>query len=432
MMIDKIKNILSDNSDIDDWKIVEQTISSDELFFVRKSLDMNRAKEVHHFHVTVYKDFEEDGVKYRGSSLVKIHPSMSADEIKSAVDEAVFAAGFVKNRYYPIAEPSDDNPVPLQNNEFSDESQPGLVDSILKADSMENGWINSWELFLSRIHTRIMNSKGVDISFKNNKGSFEFITNWKGNSEEIELYKYLEFAKPDPAFLSNSVVNMLNDARERANAKNTTPSGNMAVLLTGESVVDIFRYYYMQSSARYAYEKTSTIKTGENIQGEKPIGDLISLTLQPSLQDSAESAPFDEDGVSLKPVTIFDRGVLKRYWGDIRYSYYLGVEPTGIIKNMTAGTGSKSIAELKSGPCLEVSIFSDFQMDPVSGDFGGEIRLGWYFDGEKSTPITGGSISGNLNALQKEMYFSKETQKINNFAGPKAIKLMNISVSGQE
>lgn len=432
MMIDRIKSILSNSGSISAWKIVEQNISSDEFFFIRKNLDMNRAKEVRHFNVTVYRDFEEDGVKYRGSSSVKIHPSMSEDEIKSAVDGAVFASGFVRNRYYPLAEPSDYPVLSEQDDRTSSEIVSKIIEESAKADSMNDGWINSSELFIDHVYTRIVNSNGVDVSFTGSRGSFEFITNWKKDFEEIELYKYLGFAKPDPAFISSSIVNMLNDAGERATAQDATPSGNMTVLLTGEPAASLFSYYYMQSSARYSYEKTSTIKIGENIHGENPSGDTVTLTLEPTLQDSSESAPFDEDGVPLKSVKIFDRGVLKRYWGNTRYSYYLGSEPTGIIKNIKIEPGSKSTTELKSSPYLEASIFSDFQIDNVTGDFGGEIRLGWYYDGEKTIPVTGGSISGNMNSVQKEMYFSKETQKINNFIGPKTIKLLNVSVSGQK
>ena len=71
-----------------------------------------------------------------------------------------------------------------------------------------------------------------------------------------------------------------------------------------------------------------------------------------------------------------------------------------------------------------------FQMDPLTGDFGGEIRLGWYFDGEVTKPITGGSISGNIKEVESEMYLSSETQRSNNFSGPKTIELHNISLAG--
>jgi len=71
-------------------------------------------------------------------------------------------------------------------------------------------------------------------------------------------------------------------------------------------------------------------------------------------------------------------------------------------------------------------------MDGLTGNFGGEIRLGWYFDGSNTIPVTGGSISGNIKDLQKEMYLSKELQKDNNFVGPKIVKLLNVSVAGIE
>ena len=47
-------------------------------------------------------------------------------------------------------------------------------------------------------------------------------------------------------------------------------------------------------------------------------------------------------------------------------------------------------------------------------------------------PVTGGSISGNINELQNELFLSKELQKDNKFEGPKVIKLLNVTVAGIE
>ena len=71
-------------------------------------------------------------------------------------------------------------------------------------------------------------------------------------------------------------------------------------------------------------------------------------------------------------------------------------------------------------------------MDTITGDFAGEIRLGWYKDGDKLIPVTGGSISGNINEVHKEMYLSKEVQKLNNFIGPYSVKLFNVNIAGVE
>lgn len=63
---------------------------------------MDRAKNVHHFSLTVYKDFEEEGNKYKGSSTTNIYPTMGDRELEKAIDDAAFAAQFDKNPYYPL------------------------------------------------------------------------------------------------------------------------------------------------------------------------------------------------------------------------------------------------------------------------------------------------------------------------------------------
>lgn len=431
-MIDSIKKMLGNANNIDDWKIVFRNINSDELFFIRKGLDMDRAKDVEHIELVIYKDFIENGVKYRGSSSVKIHPAMDEAEIKNAIEAAAFAAGFVKNKYYPVALPQNGN-AKIPDNSDSDfgELLPSVVNAIFKDDVFEDGGINSAELFMKRIHTRILNSRGVDISYETLFGELELITNWKGPAEEVELYKHLEFAGFNPDLLCENTREMLAISRERAYASPTPISGNCTVLLTGESVTNLFNYYYMHSGASLAYERISTVRPGDCIQGTSVSGDLINMSLDPCIEDSSESAPYDNDGFPLEPVTIIEKGILKRYWGSIRYCSYLGVEPTGVIGNIIIDGGSKSINDMKAMPYLEILVFSDFQMDPVTGSFGGEIRLGRYYDGSSTISVTGGSISGNIKDVEKEMYFSRELQKNNNYTGPKAVQLFNISVSGQ-
>lgn len=89
--------------------------------------------------------------------------------------------------------------------------------------------------------------------------------------------------------------------------------------------------------------------------------------------------------------------------------------------------GEKTLEELENAPYLELHYFSDFQMDEWTGDFGGEIRLGIYFDGEKEIYVTGGSISGNIKDV--DMYLSKDMQTKDNYICPKAIKLLGVTIA---
>ena len=88
--------------------------------------------------------------------------------------------------------------------------------------------------------------------------------------------------------------------------------------------------------------------------------------------------------------------------------------------------------DFKKETYLEIDPFSDFTTNGLTEEFSGEISLSRYFDGEKTIPVTGGSISGNINQLQNEIFLSKELQKDNNFEVPRLIKLLNVTVSGIE
>jgi predicted Zn-dependent protease len=225
---------------------------------------------------------------------------------------------------------------------------------------------------------------------------------------------------------------MLSMSMGRANAKPMPSLGKHMVLFTGESARELLKYYCTQASVSMVYEGVSTAKLNESVQGEDVKGDYINMKLDPFIENSVASAPYDNDGYPLMPVNIIENGILKSFWGNTQYSYYMNVKPTGNIKNVVVEGGSKSIAEFKKEPYLELVSFSNFQMDPFTGDFGGEVRLGWYFDGEKTIPVTGGAVTGNIKEVQQEMYLSKELQIDNDFVGPKTIQLFNVSVAGKE
>ncbi len=434
-MIDSLKKTLFNRKDISGWKLRLIDTESQELFYVGKSLDMNRCKNVEHLELTIYIDYEENGIKYRGSSTTEIHPTFTRDEIREAIDSTVFAASLIKNDYYPLVKPYEKDLETMASNV----SEKPLVkwiapvtDAIFKADVYSKGCINSAEIFLDKTCTRILNSEGVNVEFTNYSGIVEFIVNWKEDGEEIELYKNIEFSDFSAKDITNKVNEMLQLARYKAGAGMTPKLKKSIVLLTGEPVKTLLNYYYSQANAETVYDKLSNFIIGKNVQGDSIEGDLINITLTKNLIGSTKSVPYDDDGFPISDVKLIEKGILKRYWGSNRYCYYLGLEPTGNIENIVVQGGSRSIKELKEEPYLELLAFSDFQIDELTGDFAGEIRLGWYYDGITAVPITGGSISGNLMRVHKKIFLSKELQQDNNFIGPKTIKLFDINVAGIE
>ena len=440
-MLDRIINILKANKDLSDWKIVQSQTEANELFLIKKQIDMPRSKYINNIMVTVYKDFEEEGKKFRGSSTVSIHPTMTDEEISTAVNDVAFSASFIKNQYYTIPDKSDiqiNSVVSTFDSAPLVEWMPKIKDALYKYDNYDKGYINSSELFLNKSIITILNSRGVHHSFVSYKGQIELISSWKGISEEVELYKELMFSDYDPEALANAAKESLEMSMERADTKPTPALEDFTVILTGEPVAEVLKNYYVRSNAQSVYQHVSTAKLLESIQGENIQGDMINLTIDPTLRNSVASAPVDDDGVVLTAHRIIENGVLQKYWGSNQYCHYLNVPSTGRISNLVFEGGSKTIEEMRSTPHLEIAAFSDFGIDTMTGDFAGEIRLGWYYDGKTRVAVSGGSISGNLNNVHANMYLSKELQQCTakeifqplGYKGPKALMMQNISIAG--
>ena len=131
---------------------------------------------------------------------------------------------------------------------------------------------------------------------------------------------------------------------------------------------------------------------------------------------------------------LLDMGILKTIHGTNRFCRYLETEPTGEYGKLRCDNeGSLSWEELKKGPCLWAVNFSDFQMDPMSGYFGGEIRLAYLIEADgRVIPVTGGSVSGLLLEKQGEMLFSQERYTSSRYEGPYGLRIKDVSVAGVE
>ncbi|MGP1437682.1 MAG: metallopeptidase TldD-related protein [Treponema sp.] len=429
-MKEKIIKLLKENRDLSAYSIVFSNTVSKEVFFVKDKLDMNRGKEVFHVLLTVYKDFELEGKKYRGSASCKISPQDDEAVICQKITDSVFAAGFVKNDWYPL--PKAINGTCSEGKQLQAKA---LLDSIVKmkncvyAKNETQANINSVEFFASSSFIEVINSEGVDVCFIENKNETEVITDAKG-TEEVEIYGYEAYGDINEASLKETVEEQLKNTQERAIAKKAEHIDSINVILRGSAVSSFFGFYTTQASSINVYTGQSRAKIGENFQGEVK-GDSISISLEPNMENAVHAASYDTEGNYLKRTVLYDAGVVSTYHGNLRYAHYLGIEATGTIANTEVKAGTLSYQQdMKAKPYVEILMFSDFFMDATTGNFGGEFRLARYFDGKEVHIITGGSISGNMFKVQSEMYFSKELMSKDSYKGPKAVFLPNMEIVG--
>ena len=133
--------------------------------------------------------------------------------------------------------------------------------------------------------------------------------------------------------------------------------------------------------------------------------------------------------MSLKDTCVIQNGIAVSTFGSSRYGQYLGVDrPTGNLRCLQAAPGSMSEADMKAAPYIECVSLSGLQLDLYNDYIGGEIRLAYYYDGEKTLPITGITMSGSLKKALASMRFSNHMITEGAYEGPSLLCLQGITV----
>ena len=412
-------------SNVSDFVIQEKNTQSQEVFFVEKKLDMGRAKNVTHTTVTVYVDSEDK--KFRGSATKEIHPTSTKEEMKREIENAIFAASYVKNPWHPVAEAAEYEGENLDVN-LSDELVK-LTKAMLAVKAKENEKLNSFEIFVNKKRTHILNSKGVDVSFSSFDCEIEVVINASEDKHEIELIKILNFANKDTEEITKEVEAMFESGHARLAAAPTKQNEHATVLLTGDDLPIFFRYFLEHTNAMYQYMGVARAKIGEKFIGDG--ADPLTIVAKPILEGSTHNVPYDGDGKLVKEKNLFVDGVCKSFWGSVQHAHYLGLEDASSVNNVVVSGGTMSLEDMKKIPHLEITDFSAFTMDPIGGNFGGEIRLGYEYDGENRKPVAGGSLSANYTEVLKNIQISKETKQINHCEVPCAVLLRDVVVAGE-
>lgn len=432
-MISNLLNILKSDERLYGWNVKVTTTSSYQLFFIRQQLDMNREVVVDDYDVTIFIK-EENRVRTKvGSTSFKIYSTMSDDEVKAKLDEQISLCKYTLNQGYTLPKKVNLKPVTKEKS-FAGYSLKEAAfiaaDALFEADKYHDGYINSSEIFVDFEEIRFFDSNGNIFLYTKESGKIEIVVTWKSKSEEVELYKFFEFDRLDSSFIQSKANELLLEARDRVMASNTPELTNYKVLLSNEYVKEFFNYFVNKTKTDYIYAHMSDYDVSYHIQKKNNKSDLLTIRLEPTIKNSTKGAPFDSDGVALKKLPIIEKGIVKTLWGSNSKSQYLNKQVHGNYQNVIVNAGTLTKDDLIDENYLEVVSLSDFSIDPITGDFGSEIRLAYlYSKGKERQIVTGGSISGNVNLSLDTLRFTNETVQHNNYIGPKKVLLDKIQVN---
>jgi PmbA protein len=421
-MTDKIIELLK-NSGADAWEVTDKCTEGWEFYFIKHQLDQNRVRDVEHIEVTVHRKLE-DG-KLLGSASQEIAPTASEAEAKKIIDNLFERASYVKNPYYELNKKTVESDI----KSFDPEQMArDFIEAMQQVPETSGEDINSYEIFAESCKRRYVNSEGIDVTVCYPSSTVEVVVNARNEEHEIELYRLYTAGTCDKENLVKEISNTLKYGKDRLVAQPTPSVGKAAVLFPTQDSTQIFKWFAIKMNAAMKYRGISNFEIGKPVV-EGAVGDTITITAVKELPNSSKNTPVDSEGAQVRDMDIIRENVPVSFWGDAQFRYYLGVDAF-IASNFKAEGGKLTESEIRTGTYLEPVEFSDFSVDMVTGDIAGEIRLAYWHDGEKVTPVTGGSVSGNLAELVKNIKLSKELRQYDTCLIPSVTKLEGVTVTG--
>lgn len=414
-MTERILALLNENPQVADYRLNTVKTESYEMFFVHRSLETVRSTDTVSRKVTVFT--EADGKL--GDATFSVYASYTDGDIRREIASACKRAALAGNEPYALPaeetlmRESDSN---LKNYEPA-ELAAAIADAVFTADCQEGGSINALEVFLYRDTVTVQNSRGIHKTEVRYHAMVEAIPTWNGPEESVELYEAYSFTEFDPRAVREEIATRMVEVRDRMAALPPATKLSCPVVLGAPELEELFASLAHELSYAGVYNHTAAFREGDDLQ-KGAVGDRFTVTMCGAIKGSVRSAAFDSDGTALLDAEVIRDGVAVGSFGSARYASYLGKTPTGSLGCLRVQTGSATEEERRQAPYFRCASMSGLQLDIYNDYIGGEVRLAYYFDGEREIPLTGVSISGKLSDALASIRLSQTSTVHRGYCGP--------------
>ena len=382
--------LLKKSKKLDGFKVNTNLIETSELFFVHKKLETVRHTKTSNVKATVYVNHDD----FFGQADFTVYASNTEDEIKAKIEMGYQNALLVNNK--PFTLPSGDVKEFKSDSNFNNYSLNELAslisEAVFKADNYLDGGINALEIFVTKKNVIVENSTGLKKTQVLYDTMIEAIPTWNGNDESVELYEQYHVGYLNPEEITKEIKNKMEEVHARFEAKKPDSKLKGNIILRPHEISEILDTIITNANYGYIYTHQNLYNVGDKIQNSDSC-DKLNIKILGNLKGSVSSSFFDIDGIDLESQDIIKDGVIVNGYGSNKVCQYMNKPVTGMLPCTELLEGSFSKKELYKEPYLECVSLSGIQLDQYNDYIGGEIRLGYYFDGNKKYPVTGISFS---------------------------------------
>ncbi len=434
-----------------DWQVDTLEEEDTQVYLIGDRVEERRAVTNERARVIVYNDHAsaagDVGEQARGIAALTLLTSDTADRERLAerLTEAVAMARLTDNQPFDLpGMPASGFPLVQTVDPALEQDTVAALDATMaRAQAFLSRWgsvrLSSAELFATRSRRAFRNSRGLTGYTTGTRVFFDFVLIARKDGREAEFHAEIQRRRLADLEVEGTLAAYATFALHALHA--TMPATHRGpVILSGEALSSLLTPSSLQSgplvyhtSAEAAYQQLSRLAAGQPFTGEPPRGDRLTVISDGTRPWGVNTAPFSADGLPAARMVLIEDGIFRRPWADARYGAYTGIVPTGGFANLTILPGLWPLGALRSasdGPVYEIASFSWMNPDRVSGDFVAEIKLGYRHDAHGTTPIKGGSLSGNVFTAMADVRLASETYSDGNYYGPAAMRFGELTIAG--
>lgn len=419
---------LKRTADLRGWQVSNLRKTSAEVYLVGDELETVRCNAVQNYALRIQTHVDQD---HMGESATRFQGK--PDSLPALIDETRARARLVRNPAYNFSAPYEKRAEAAPISDAAIDAA-GLETLIAYANKIKNFRqkqlskypLNSMELFFEEYDYRIRNHRGLDVSAESTRVVCDYVLTSPDNRHEImgiKKRRFLSALNLEQQFEEDAAV--LSDLE----AATLPPTGEFSVVLAGDALDSLFDFFVAQLDGHALFNRYSIFQKGDLVvrDAREPLSILSDATIPGGMR----SYMFDELGFEARTVKLIENSKVENFLIDGRYADLLKIPKTSALMNIRVSPGVTPYGDFLSDGVIELTKFSTFQPNTISGAFSGEIRLGYLHKGGKRIPIKGGSVSGSTqSAFAGALKSSEEVQRAA-YLGPQGVFFERLTVAGE-
>ncbi len=233
-----------------------------------------------------------------------------------------------------------------------------------------------------------LNSRGGNFSYHKTTIAYSVMAQQTEDQDMLMIYSSLESGKDnlDAKELTSEIIENLEWGEKIVPVE----SGKMPVIFTPKAALVLILSIISGLNGKMVLKKISPLTSQKN---KKLWSDLLTFYSDGTIDFALGSAPFDDEGVEMKQVTLVEKGEIKNFYYDLQTAGIAGVESTGNglrasiqsepvpgISNLIMKEGEVSFTEMikdiSEGIVID-QVLGLGQGNIISGAFSNNVQLGY-------------------------------------------------------